>query len=251
MDDKYDLFAKYYRELISVSGHLNNEINTVAYILNKFAGNNFGCKILDAACGTGDALLEIHKRGYSNISGLDGSAQMIRRAKELLPDINYYNRQWEKLSETEDFTAKYDLITVLSISLLHSTKAYIPSILESFFNILENNGTVVFDNRRWETVGNRIVEINREEGVFIRPVEIFNNDTNTIIVNKCEYHEDRQHITYKIYDQNHLIDETFITFEYAIISSIDFLKILANIGFKEYGIINFPNWPYEIIYATK
>ncbi|XP_013408365.1 methyltransferase-like protein 27 [Lingula anatina] len=38
--------------------------------------------ILDAACGTGLAGLELFRRGYHNLHGLDGSSEMLEQAKQ-------------------------------------------------------------------------------------------------------------------------------------------------------------------------
>ena len=90
MDNQYDLFARFYRELIISSGHLANEQKTILKIISKL-NIGYSSDILDAACGTGDALYFLHNNGYQKLTGLDFSKKMLDEAKNILPYIAYYH----------------------------------------------------------------------------------------------------------------------------------------------------------------
>jgi SAM-dependent methyltransferase len=252
MDNTYDSFSKYYRELIYSSGHFKAEKEVIIQIIKNFAGDNYKNRIMDAACGTGDALFEVFNCGYSNIVGLDGSAKMIERAKELLPRLIFFNIKWENIPEIFHTLGQYNLIFLISMSLPHAQKENIPIILKHFYDILYPGGTLIFDNRMWITDENStLIEKARPIGVFHNLRKIIVDNFIYTIDDKCEYINDRQYITYRIRKDESWRDEMFLPVDYARISSYEYLKILSSIGFLKSNTYLHPNWPYELIYAIK
>jgi len=252
MDTTYDLFSKYYRELIYSSGHFEAERKVVTHIVKCFAEDDYNCRILDAACGTGDALFEIFNQGYSNIVGLDDSTKMIERAKELLPESAFFNAKWETLTEMSKTIGQYNFIFLISMSLPHAQRKDIPAILKSFYDMLHPGGTLVFDNRKWTICkNNTLIEKDRPIGVFHHPRRIIIDNRIFVIDDKCEYINDRQNITYRIEEEGVQGNELFLSVDYAIMSSGEYLKILSDTGFQKSNTFLHPNWPYELIYAIK
>lgn len=251
MDNAYDLFSNYYRELIYSSGHFENEVKTITKIAGEHCGN-VDCKILDAACGTGDALNILHKLGYRNIEGLDGSLEMIERARHILPHYNLHNIKWEDLHESTICYKQYDLIFLISMSLAHAQENDIDSILKSFYNMLSPNGTLVFDNRPWRVKQDFLFENNRPVNAYNNPRKVVVNQRSWIIDDKCEYTEGKQKITYRIKDENNKQEEViYIPLYYSKILTSKYLELLNKIGFRKCYSHQVSDWPYELLYSTK
>ena len=150
MDDQYDILARFYRELIVASGHWKNEQNVISEIISKL-NVKYNNTILDAACGTGDALRFLYNLGYQKLIGLDSSKNMIKEAIGILPNIKYYNLKWNELYTISEFLNYFDIIYLISISILHVESIdELSSILKTLYSTLKPDGKLVIDNRMWE-----------------------------------------------------------------------------------------------------
>jgi demethylmenaquinone methyltransferase/2-methoxy-6-polyprenyl-1,4-benzoquinol methylase len=75
MTDEYDATAKYYDPLLYFAlRHIRQEI--IRLIPQK------NLAILDLCCGTGDQLKKLAREGFSNLTGVDQSFQMLRQARK-------------------------------------------------------------------------------------------------------------------------------------------------------------------------
>jgi len=250
MDDKYNVFSTFYRELIDSSGHLKNERNTINQIVDEVCPNKES-KILDVACGTGDALFELYNQGYKNISGLDSSIKMINRAKELLPNIDFYHSKWESLSHFS-LNQQYDFLFAISISLPHALQKDFPQIFQSFYSMLSKNGVLVFDNRVWHNENQSIIEKDRPVCIFSNPRKFKIENESWVIDDMCEYTNDRQIITYRISKENSTDKHIqYIEVDYAKVFTSDYIEMLYTIGFKNVFSKRIKDWSYELIYALK
>lgn len=128
-----------------------------------------GDKILDLCCGQGRHSLELGRRNFKNVEGLDRSHYLIQRAKALAKreDINIKFREGDarKISSTPD---TYDVVAILGNSF-----GYFDSIqddlkvLKEVFRILKPWGKLLievsdgeylkktFQNRSWEWIDKR------------------------------------------------------------------------------------------------
>jgi SAM-dependent methyltransferase len=251
MDSIYDGFAKYYRELITASGHLDKEYKVIEFIAADLCPDK-NMYILDAACGTGEALKRLYDMGFNYLSGLDASISMIKRAKQLLPKSNLYQVRWQEMSAKENLRIEngYDLIYVLSMSLPHAVENELNGIFRSFYSILSNNGVFVFDNRKWEERDDgSFYENNRSTGIYLNPRKIVIGNEICIIEDKCDYKGNRQFVTYKISSINY--KDHYIIVSYAMILTAIYKEMLLEAGFSRVvsKVIDF--WPYELIYAYK
>ncbi len=61
-----------------------------------------GCRVLDLCCGTGQISAGLSERGYS-VTGLDGSAAMLRFARENAPDVEFVHDDARTFHLTEPF----------------------------------------------------------------------------------------------------------------------------------------------------
>ena len=111
-------------------------VNTVQ-LLNKYIRDK-NIKILDAGCGSGLAGIELKKRGYTNIHGVDLSKSMLN----LIPDNIYQTLELIDLNKSlkyddNDFSA---IICVGTFTYGH-VKAH---ALDEFIRITNKNGYICF-----------------------------------------------------------------------------------------------------------
>jgi SAM-dependent methyltransferase len=79
---QYNTLAKFYDDVIGMNGVAEN------FIVKCFKKYHKNAKsLLDLGCGTGTNLVYLNK--YYDVEGIDGSSEMIRLAKEKLPDVKF------------------------------------------------------------------------------------------------------------------------------------------------------------------
>lgn len=248
MDDQYDLFARFYRDLIISSGHLENEQKTILKIISKL-GIGYDSDILDAACGTGDGLRFLHNKGYKRLTGLDFSKKMLDEAKSILPCISYYNASWNLMSSITDLANRFDLIMVISVSILHADSINeLETALCALRDSLKKNGKLVIDNRVWEENGNGVVELGREVDQYNHICTSEIGGEIYVMEDICSYNNDKQIIQYKIKSSAHkyTVQVTYLRTPTSLI-----IKILYKIGFSKVVTESCSTWPYELIYAYR
>lgn len=246
MDNNYNRFAPYYRLFIQESGHLKNEQNTLEQIIKEI-NIPLGSRILDAACGTGDALYFLYRRGFRNLTGVDVSSNMIDQARQLLSDISYYNCSWMNIEKNAK--GPFDLLFIISISILHVDSAEeLKTVIKSFYNILDEAGILVLDNRYWINKNGVLIEEYRREN-HKRCVSTFDYKNNKIIIyDNCQYERHKQIIEYTI--SNGHSSQT-IEVKYFKITTHEIIEILTNAGFSRVLTKKYGTWPYELIFAFK
>jgi SAM-dependent methyltransferase len=250
MQHSYDLFSPFYRELIVESGHFEDETRLAELLITKFDIESTDY-ILDAACGTGDLLSFLKTNGYSNIYGIDGSLGMIERAKEILPTSILLNEKWENLNKHHNLTGKFDMVIVLSLSLLHADEVHLPKILTNIKRIIKKGGVLAFDNRNWfYNSHNDLIEPNRTNE-FRMLNRITKSDKNFVISDKCSYSNGRQIITYKIEHCQSSTENIELNVSYLIKTHNQYVSMLLEAGFDKAGHEKTKGWPYEIIYSIK
>ena len=245
MSDKYDLFSKYYRQLIHATKHVENENNAVRHVISDLQ-IDMQHSILDAACGSGDLLYYLKNNGYNNVSGLDASIGMINKAKELLPNIPYFHTCWESMNN--HVLDRYDYIFILSISLLHALQEDFPLVFRNIYQVLNVSGVFVFDNRFWNIHQGEILQVNRSIDRYSNEVVINIDNVEIVIDSICRYLDDRQYIKYRIrYEEK----EEYIEVSYSRITTETLINMLYDAGFSKVKTNHFAEWPYEILYAFK
>lgn len=251
MNNSYDSFSRFYRELVYASGHIKLEQDLALSLLSNF-NINYDANILDAACGTGDVIAYLISHGFYYSNGMDSSLGMLERAIELLPQNHLMHLSWEELSSHSEMQNSYNVIFVLSLSLLHADEKNIQQILRNFYGLLKNDGILFFDNRKWiNDDENNLKEPHRDtqNNRFLQ--HIYKDHNSYKIFDACTYKSNRQVVTYKIQPtgENSRIIELDVS--YMIKKSEEFLTLLFDIGFKTTSILASSTWPYQIIYAKK
>lgn len=135
--DNQDFFSGYAKLSRSVDG-LDGapEWPTISKILPSLAG----CNIVDLGCGYGWFCRYARSQGAANVLGLDVSAKMLNRAKEMTADNSIIYRQ-EDLEHTKLPHQMYHL--VYSSLTLHYIKA-LPALLTSVYDALLPGGSFIF-----------------------------------------------------------------------------------------------------------
>jgi len=246
MDNDYNRFAPYYRLFIQESGHLKDEQNTLERIISEI-NIPLESRILDAACGTGDALYFLYRKGFRNLTGVDISTNMIDQAKQLLSDISYYNCSWADIEKNIDKPC--DLLFIISVSILHvDSIEEFNTVIKSFYNILNETGILVLDNRCWINKNGTLKERSRREN-HKRCVSTFNYKNNKIVIyDNCKYERHKQIIEYTILNE---FSSQTIEVKYFKIATHKIIEILTDAGFNRVLTKKYGTWPYELIFAFK
>ncbi len=98
-------------------------------LLKDIAGETLpdGAKVLDLCCGTGQLAKVLTEKGYK-VTGIDGSAEMLRYAKINAPDAEFINED----ARTFKLPSIYDAVFSTFDSLNHILKA--AELLRTFKN---------------------------------------------------------------------------------------------------------------------
>ncbi len=112
-------------------------------------------KILDVGCGTGRHCLELARRGYSNVVGIDLSESLLERAEikaeEERLDVNFIKRDARELKYSREF----DLVLIIcegAFSLMENDEMDF-KILKGVEKALKKNGIFIL------TTGNALFQI--------------------------------------------------------------------------------------------
>ena len=105
--------------------HFEAQVLLLDFISNR-KGISKNSRILDAACGTGDVVLEHNKKGFNKVSALDGSEVMLEQfpAKSLPFSVECCN--WKSLGKYFDRYGQFDFIYILGNSFPHLEIESIP-----------------------------------------------------------------------------------------------------------------------------
>ncbi|MFC1900845.1 class I SAM-dependent DNA methyltransferase [Chloroflexota bacterium] len=134
----YDPFARVYNKHWGT-----NFIPLVLPILDKHLLNQLpnGARILDLCCGTGQLAHLLNDRGYS-ITGLDGSEEMLRYARENDPSVEFI------LDDARSYKlpGKYDAVISVFDSLNHiMSLEELKDAFRCVYNSLSEGGMFLFD----------------------------------------------------------------------------------------------------------
>lgn len=250
MDTIYDEFSLFFREIITATGRMRKEEMLMEELTHKINIQKDE-PILDAACGTGEALHYLKYIGYRDIEGLDLSKNMIQRAKEKLPDITFHHCGWEQL-DNGSFTKKYKLVFIIGVSLLHAKVEDLPAIVENIYYLLLTKGVFVLDVRRWG--GNDlhgVIQKNRPIGCYKKVCEFELGEYKYLVEDKCTYTQNRQHIRYRVNCSDETQKDVFYDVSYARLSVEYFQNLLKETGFRKIEVREEYYWPYILILAQK
>lgn len=96
-------------------------------------------KILDYGCGYGRITYELKERGYANLTGVDTSAEMIRRGLTQFPILNLHHI---KTHEIPAEFGKFDVILLCAVLTCIPIKEHRIKIIESAYDALNRGGII-------------------------------------------------------------------------------------------------------------
>ena len=255
---QYKWMANFYREIVRQRGHFEAQLEVLESIFKRNSISK-NAKILDAACGTCDVVKKLFYQGYRNIHALDGSKEMLSQYKKnnKLP-ISADHCRWENIDTYLNLNGKFDVIYMLGHSLPHAGTKILPGIVSNIFKGLNNNGFFIFDMRNWQRdINNRLVQPNREEGIYRFLGEFYINGDWHWVEDKVSYVNSSQIVSYRCRkaNENRMGWKSEVTFDltYSIFHRSEMLTWLLNVCFKEINIEiqKYLNWPYLLFVCRK
>jgi len=105
-----------------------------------------GSAILDVACGGGKLLYFFKSRGYTNLNGVDISAEQVALSKQVTKNISEANA----INYLEEHQSSFDLITGLDI-IEHFQKSEVLKFLEAAYGALKPGGRIILQTPNAES----------------------------------------------------------------------------------------------------
>ncbi len=142
-EELYSDFGEKYEEEPYVQG-TEGEVD----FIEKEIGDSKNLRILDVGCGTGRHLLELARRGYKNLVGVDLSSCMVEKARRKAEkeglEIEFIEADARKL----DFSRKFDVVLIIcegAFSLMENDEMDF-EILENVARSLKGKGKFIMTN---------------------------------------------------------------------------------------------------------
>jgi SAM-dependent methyltransferase len=222
--------SKWYIELFKdYAKSYDNEVFTKGTIgevdfIEKEINFNKSISILDVGCGTGRHLIELRKRGYKNLVGLDLSLHQLNAAKNKFVSntINLICADATKFK----LTKKFDLVIMLcegSFPLMETDEMNF-AILKNISEVVKSDGKFIF------TTLNALYPLKHSVKEFLESsgaTGITSNDIFDLLTL-------RQYSTFEITKDNEKTQKLFCNERYYMPSEITWL--LKSIGFSDIEI---------------
>ncbi len=109
-------------------------------------GFNKSLKLLDVGCGTGRHSIELAKRGYSNITGIDLSTDQLNRAREKAKEANVDITLLQADARNFSFDDQFDVVLMIcegAFSLMETDEMNF-QILQCIERVLTSGGKLIF-----------------------------------------------------------------------------------------------------------
>ena len=119
-------------------------------------------RVLDVGCGPGTFTRHLVKKGFE-VEGIDSSSEMLRIAREKVPDIKFKLMDMRNLRyEENEFNG-----LLVAYSLIHIPSEEIPRTLDGFYRVLKSGGVILVIAQKGEQ--DRIVDepLKKGEKIFI------------------------------------------------------------------------------------
>ena len=100
-------------------------------------------KILDVGCGYGRTLHELYENGYKNLIGMDFSEGMIKRGKELNPDIDFRVMKSSKIDMPDESVDSIILLAVLTCIIDDKEQE---DLIKEIYRVLKKDGIIYIND---------------------------------------------------------------------------------------------------------
>ncbi len=139
------------KEYDSISHHYDNELTVKGYLAPKHASKlvksyitDIDSPILDAGCGTGLFGQELHKEGFSNITGIDISSNCLELAEK---KGIYVKNQKQDLLKTFSFVDNSFRCVACVGVFSRFDETQIQQIVSEYMRVIQINGFIFFSHR--------------------------------------------------------------------------------------------------------
>ena len=249
----YTMLSKCYREIMKQRGHFEKQVSLLDFIFKrkKISKNK---RILDAACGPGDVVLELYIKGFNQLAALDGSKDMLDQLTVKAPPFSVEYCDWKFLSRYFDEKGQFDIIYILGHSLPHLKIEIIPETFQMIHEGLNDGGLFIFDIRPWEyTVDGKLKQPHRVPGVY-RLLGIVHIDGNEYwIEEKVSYTKNYQKVLYRFTNVDNNAAYIEEELRYSIFDHLQAQEWLQMAGYAKNKIetLQHPSWPHLVIVCEK
>ncbi|MFC1920882.1 class I SAM-dependent DNA methyltransferase [Chloroflexota bacterium] len=214
-----------------------SDYDPFARVYNQHWGNNFiplvfpvleenllkylpeGVKILDLCCGTGQLAGLLGDRGYA-VTGLDGSEEMLRYARENAPSAEFILADARSFKLTED----YPVVISTFDSLNHiMTLEELTDTFRNVYSVLSENGIFFFD-------------LNMAAGFRANWHDEFSViEEDTVCIQRSDFSPDNMSASFKttIFTNDNGWQRSDITLTQKCYSEAEVISALESAGFKE------------------
>jgi SAM-dependent methyltransferase len=201
-------FVDRWDELINWKGRWESE----GGFFQKILRNYDAARVLDIACGTGFHIVMLRRDGF-DVTGADGSAEMVRKAEENARRAGTANTriveaEWTTLTEAFP-NQKFDAIICLGNAFTHLfEEADRRKALSEIYSLLDEDGVVIIDHRNYDKILDKEYESKHQvyylgENVDVYPEEV--EDTHVRI--RYEYDDGSSyHLTLCPIRQNYVTE---------------------------------------------
>lgn len=251
----YKLLAPIYRQIANHRRYFAKQVSLLENIFD-LLGIQSDCKILDAACGTGDVAASLYRRGY-NIFASDGSEDMLAQWKSDAPPIKRMNCDWAVIDVVFFDFGTFDLVFMLCNSIAHASLETVQNkLLKNVFTGLNEQGWFVFDVRAWQRdSAGKIYEAGRPIDVerMLQKVNLPDGQYWLIDKVKIDYGHAYQSVEYVLSKCNEPQHKYPAEIRYSLFDWKDASEWLNDAGFRRDSIhvFKFPDWDYLIISGSK
>lgn len=201
-------FVDRWDELINWKGRWESEQGFFQEILRHYDA----ARVLDIACGTGFHTVMLRRDGF-DVTGADGSAEMVRKAKENaaragIPETPVVEAEWTAL--TDSFPdQKFDAIICLGNAFTHLFEEEDrKKALSEIYSLLDEDGVIIVDHRNYDKILDTDLESKHQvyyvgDNVDAYPEEIGDN----FVRMRYEYHDGSSyHLTMCPIRQNYVTE---------------------------------------------
>jgi len=98
---------------------------------------NPGMKILDVGCGYGRTLNELHNNGFTDLTGVDFSGNMIKRGLKLYPYLKLIKNNGKTLPFLDD---KFDAVILIGVLTSNFQNKEQENLIKEISRVLQSNG---------------------------------------------------------------------------------------------------------------
>lgn len=164
----FDKWASSYDESVSKTEN-ENRYPFTAYTevmeeVNRQLTALSGVEILDMGIGTGKNTYELYKKGYS-ITGVDFSSEMLKLAKEKMPDIKLIKHDFKDKLPKEITENKYNAI-LFTYSIHHLDDDERTGLLNNLYPLLKKEGKIIIGDVMTETEFEMIMAQERDNAIW-------------------------------------------------------------------------------------